>query len=619
MKFSSWVLLLTSGLDLVQGLQIPLGRAKDSFAGKLHIIYGDCNLEEAADATHRVGSFDVQAGAHPDRLVWIVPENAQESQCLLAFHGCAMVGRSPPISLDQASHNPQEESQFDKDSVIWFDGVEYMRSQPHARAVVDSVAAKNSSIGIVGAGIAGLLTSHLLSSVGVHNWHIHEASRRSGGRIRTAYLNATSPEDYQYFDMGPMRLPSKIRYTGTTEVLPFEDHRLVISLIAKLNRLNADHHPELQMEFLPFELMPGEEEPSPTLKDLDVDEQQKYTEFLAERMYRAHKSALSAGSPHWSEGAYLRQLISPQNQMINYIADNDDTPIWESLYWNKYFSASSWQTLDKGFESLPRAFAPHIAGKITLNRRIHGLDYNESTNKISLLWRNDPHHHDFVAEEYDYAVVAAPFSMVRAWELPNYSELLDRAIHELHFTQACKVALHYRTRFWEEGNDPQYRGCASVGYPGAGDMCYPPYQVNSTGPAVVLATFTTGNLARTMSALGEVDHVALAQRGMVHLHGKVADEEFTGLHERLCWEDDEFQGGAWASPLGNQQERFLPAIYRTEAKTVFIGEHTAYTHAWLSSAVDSAFRGTIQLLLDLGLVDEAREIVESWEARWIKL
>ncbi|RAK81377.1 flavin monoamine oxidase family protein [Aspergillus fijiensis CBS 313.89] len=654
MRINLLSLCLLPGLDLTQGLQFPLGLAKahkghadaslvqflgpylvetgsvqniqlnfaqESFAGKLHVVYGDCNLEQAADATQIVGSFEVQSTEHPDRLVWVVPSDAQESQCLLAFHECAMVGRSPPISLEQAPDHPKEDSRIDKDSVIWFNAVEYTRSRFHAKAVVNSAAAKNSSIAIVGAGIAGLLTSHLLSSVGLHNWHIHEASQRLGGRIRTGYLNGTSPEDYQYFDMGPMRLPTKIRYTGTTEVLPFEDHRLVISLIDKLNRLNADHHPELKMEFLPFDVITDEEDgPSHTLKDLDERDQQKYTEFLADKMFQAHKAALAAGSTHWSEGAYLRQLLSSNDQMINYIADREDTPIWESLYWNKYFAASSWETLDKGFESLPRAFAPHVTDKITLGRRISGLSHDASTNKISLSWRNDPKDPETVDEQYDYAVVAAPFSIVRAWELPEYPELLGWAIRRLHFTQSCKVALHYRSRFWEDGKNAQYRGCARVdAYPGIGDMCYPPYQVNSTGPAVVLASFTTGNIARTMSALGEANHVALAQRGMVRLHGKVADDEFTGVYERLCWENDEFTGGAWASPLGDQQETFLPAIYQTESKTIFIGEHTAYTHAWLSSAVDSAFRGTVQLLLDLGLVDEAREIVETWGARWIIL
>ncbi|KAF1925137.1 uncharacterized protein M421DRAFT_424164 [Didymella exigua CBS 183.55] len=53
--------------------------------------------------------------------------------------------------------------------------------------------------------------------------------------------------------------------------------------------------------------------------------------------------------------------------------------------------------------------------------------------------------------------------------------------------------------------------------------------------------------------------------------------------------------------------------------TIFVGEHTSYTHAWIFSALDSAVRGTSQLLLDMGLVDEAKQIVDTWMGRWIHI
>lgn len=50
---------------------------------------------------------------------------------------------------------------------------------------------------------------------------------------------------------------------------------------------------------------------------------------------------------------------------------------------------------------------------------------------------------------------------------------------------------------------------------------------------------------------------------------------------------------------------------------IFVGEHTSYTHAWIASALESGIRGSVQLLLELGLVDEAKATVEKWMARWI--
>jgi hypothetical protein len=77
--------------------------------------------------------------------------------------------------------------------------------------------------------------------------------------------------------------------------------------------------------------------------------------------------------------------------------------------------------------------------------------------------------------------------------------------------------------------------------------------------------------------------------------------------------------GAWCGPLAGQQELCLPAYFQTEFKPVFVGEHTSFTHAWIWSALESAVRGTTQLLLDMGLVDEAKEITNTWMARWISM
>lgn len=52
---------------------------------------------------------------------------------------------------------------------------------------------------------------------------------------------------------------------------------------------------------------------------------------------------------------------------------------------------------------------------------------------------------------------------------------------------------------------------------------------------------------------------------------------------------------------------------------IFVGEHTSYTHAWIASALESGIRGSVQLMLELGLVDEAKATVEKWMARWIEV
>lgn len=187
----------------------------------------------------------------------------------------------------------------------------------------------------------------------------------------------------------------------------------------------------------------------------------------------------------------------------------------------------------------------------------------------------------------------------------------------MSYDPACKIALHYKTRFWEHLDEPIFGGCGSLDIPGIGDICYPSYKLNSTLPGALLATYLSDETTRSMGALFDEDHVALVQRAVIEAHGEIAAEQFTGSYDRHCWEHDPFEMGAWCGPAAGQQSLYLPAYFKTEFKTVFVGEHTSYTHAWIWSALESAVRGTTQLLLDMGLVDEAKAVTETWMARWI--
>jgi monoamine oxidase len=92
---------------------------------------------------------------------------------------------------------------------------------------------------------------YLLDSAGLKNWRILEASQRVGGRVRTAYVNGSKPEDYQYQEMGPMRFPTAIKYAGTNETLEIQDHKMVFQLADTLNAMN-NNDSALSVNFIPF-------------------------------------------------------------------------------------------------------------------------------------------------------------------------------------------------------------------------------------------------------------------------------------------------------------------------------------------------------------------------------
>ncbi|RAR05452.1 L-amino-acid oxidase precursor [Stemphylium lycopersici] len=627
----------------------------DDFEGEVRLVYGECGMKSHSERHHDVASHYIKRSSRPERFVWIVPEDAVNGGCLHAYSGSGLVGRSARVRVTHQPKKREEIADVADTMGPWFDGVAYMKAKQNNASYV--AVEKSKRIAIIGGGMSGLMTSHLLDSVGIHDWHIIESSQRIGGRIRTKYLADSTPDQYQYQEMGPMRFPVSIHYPDTNETIAIQDHKMVFQLGDVLTQMNGGPDSDLAVNFIPWiqssPNMPGDsngyrlpngripsatqirtnetaytlpEVPGPSKEAVEhateeLEEFQGTTRQvireMATNVYKAHKNAVEKGLFHFSEAAYLRYALNQSANIVDYIAGDSDSAMWD--YDTGYFSATTWRTIDKGLESLPRAFYPHVQDRLTLGRKITGLKYDESTEKVSVEWRQDPFAMEPESEEYDYAVVAVPFSKVRIWDLPKYSSLLSRAISEMNYQQSCKVSLRYKTRFWEKLSPPIIGGCGSVDIAGIGSVCYPSYEINSTGPGVILGSYISGTLARSVGALSEEDHVAMVQRAMVEIHGDVADKEFTGAYNRQCWEFDEHQAGAWAAPTVGQQDLFLPAYYNTEFKSIFIGEHTSYTHAWIFSALDSAVRGTSQLLLDMGLVDEAKQIVDTWMGRWISI
>lgn len=167
------------------------------FVGDLHMVYGDCNLKESHESHHTVGRTEITLRERSDRFVWIVPADASSGDCLHAFSGSRLVGRSAPIDISSKVKRRQVISDVADSSGPWFDGVAYMKGKNNTGSFV--AAAKDKSkrtlgdshssmltdieIAILGGGMAGLMTSLLLQSVGIEGWEIMESSQRVGGYV----------------------------------------------------------------------------------------------------------------------------------------------------------------------------------------------------------------------------------------------------------------------------------------------------------------------------------------------------------------------------------------------------------------------------------------------------
>jgi len=294
---------------------------------------------------------------------------------------------------------------------------------------------------------------------------------------------------------------------------------------------------------------------------------------------------------------------------------------WGRILDDVYFSATSWSTIDKGLQRLADAFKPLVGKRISYSRHVSKSSWDEKSRKVTLSWKAKWSDKSYATESFDYAVIATPFSVVRGWRFsPPLPSLISRAIGNLPYAAACKVALQFKSRFWEHLPKPIYGGCSITDLPGISYFCYPSYAINSTRPGVLLASYNFFEGAQMTTSFDEKEHAAFALDAMAEIHGeKLVREQYTSRFARQCWLLDEYTRGGWADPHVGDHRLYIPEYFKTVNGMVWVGEHTSYTHAWIASALESGVRGAVQLLLEVGLVDEAKEVVKEWMGRWMKV
>lgn len=460
--------------------------------------------------------------------------------------------------------------------------------------------------------------------------------------------------------MGAMRFPVSIQYSSTNETLQIQDHKLVFDLADELNRRNGND-PNLTISFIPWLQrspnglyaiggirLPNGDIPTradilanPSLVPESVSDpaitaaedavraianNQTFIQEIARNMFRAHKSFLNTGlnglgGDDWSEFAYLHNYLGyALNTTLVAVAGRGGRGFWDILFQSVYFAATTWQTIDGGLSRLPLGFHPLVDHVTHMNRKVERMSYDRSTERVTLEWKTKRLDRTFQNASYDYAIVTVPMPLVRSWRLPAFSPLLSTAIDTYEYDRVCKVALQFQTRFWEQFEQPIYGSCSTVtDIPGIGSICYPSYDINSTGPGVMLASYTGNDDGLRWASVPEEEHVQYVVDAMAEIHGDVVYEQYTGQYNRRCWILDEYETVSWASAQIGMRKAFIPAFFQIEQGVIMAGDGTSFTSSWISSALESGIRASVQLLLELGLIDEAKAVTEKWMARWISV
>ncbi|MDM5238717.1 flavin monoamine oxidase family protein [Bacillus cereus] len=448
---------------------------------------------------------------------------------------------------------------------------------------------KPKQIIIAGAGISGLVAASLLKEAG-HKITIIEANNRIGGRVYTIREPFSAG---LYFNAGPMRIldthhltlayirkfklplnlfinktPSDIIYTNNkiTRLDVFEKDPSVLGYPV-LDKERGKTAEELMLEVL-----------EPILNYIKKDPNKNW--IIVEKKYKTY-SLGSFLTEYYSDGAI--DMIGVLLDMEAYMGMSLIEVLREMIF---FTSTTKYYEITGGMDALPKAFLPQLNENIFMQYKVRKIIQED--NKVMMQVNREQTLEQFMVTG-DVAIVTIPFSALRFVEIQPYdlfSYYKRRAIRELNYIAATKIAIEFKSRFWERSR--QCGGKSITDLP-IRFTYYPSYGIQSPGAAIVIASYTWADEALTWDSLSHRERIRYALKNLAQIYGNVVYSEFvTGAS--FSWSKNPYSCGAFTAFEPGQELEIFPYITPPAGKVHFAGEHTTLTHGWMQGAIESGVR-----------------------------
>ncbi len=222
-----------------------------------------------------------------------------------------------------------------------------------------------------------------------------------------------------------------------------------------------------------------------------------------------------------------------------------------------------------GLDTLVQRMAADVAESISMDESLIAVQHHDELVTITTSRRRI---------ETDHVVLACSLVPLRQVRFdPALPALLQRAVDELGYGTVTKTAIQFAARQWPAGYATTE---------GTTQRVYEP-TVDQPGAAGVLMSYAGGDGGRALAGKTAADRMALIESEMRSIHDVTAAS--TGGFSR-AWSAEPRYGGSYAVYRPGQVTDFWEILRRPHGRVWLAGEHVATHTGYLEGAVESGER-----------------------------
>ncbi|WP_242875969.1 flavin monoamine oxidase family protein [Cellulosilyticum sp. I15G10I2] len=487
---------------------------------------------------------------------------------------------------------------------------------------------KNTRIGIIGGGLAGLSAAYELRKLGANITIFDAEADRIGGRVYTYYFDKSK----KYFgEFGALRIPVSHETTwhyinlfqlNTQSLASPASNNFIYAHQTRIRRdLSGDSITEAL--YPKYDLTETEAKtPWPELRDyafstmLNSLSPKMRTEILKilPEYSNQYAGITKLSNRQVFEMLELSQgaisLISAVEPLTGALLNRSHDQLMSSLYSLDFANVYK---IDGGMVLLPMAFykslmkenppeyqlSSNLVGRVTikLGHIVNGLSKSLHTDKITLRYSNLKG--KAFTDTFDYVVCTIPYSTLREMKItPLFSDQKMQAIKELWYLDAQKTLFLCRQRFWEEDTDyGRINGgisftdlpIQSILYPSDHIRCEEPKTCSFKDPGVLTASYNLGQDPARVSNQSPQRRFELIKQNVEAVHGLPAKylDTLVNSHKTVHWSTQQWARGGFALSGPGQKVNFSYAMLQPEYnnRVFFAGEHVSTKQGWMQGSL----------------------------------